>query len=383
MVRSLLLPLLAAASIGTAHAQAQNTVTPEAVLKHYGTLVHASYEDSLATAKKLQQAIHAFAAAPSEAGLQNARKAWLEAREWYGQTEAFRFYGGPIDGEDGPEGQINAWPMDEAYVDGVQDQPEAGFINDPSVSIDRETLVGLNEKDGEENISTGWHAIEFMLWGQDLYTDGPGRRAYTDFVDGKAPNADRRRQYLKVVTDLLIDDLAGLVEAWAPDANNYRAEFVKDKANLTKVISGIGILTRGELAGERMEVALDSQSQEDEHSCFSDNTHRDIVANAVGIRNVWRGEYRRLDGGTLKGASLRDLVAAKDKAVAQKVDGLMDTTVKAAEAIPAPFDQAVLFDNPGRKKVEATVQALKNQAVGLVEAAQVLGIKRLNTALPE
>src|SRR5690606_21296399 len=114
MVRSLLLPLLAAASIGTAHAQAQNTVTPEAVLKHYGTLVHASYEDSLATAKKLQQAIHAFVAAPSEAGLQNARKAWLEAREWYGQTEAFRFYGGPIDGEDGPEGQINAWPMDEA-----------------------------------------------------------------------------------------------------------------------------------------------------------------------------------------------------------------------------------------------------------------------------
>lgn len=383
MVRSLLIPLLAAASIGTAHAQTQSTATTEAVLAHYGTLVHAGYEDSLAAAKKLQQAIDAFVAAPSEAGLQNARKAWLDAREWYGQTEAFRFYGGPIDGEDGPEGRINAWPMDEAYVDGVQDQPNAGIVNDASVSIDRETLIGLNEKDGEENISTGWHAIEFMLWGQDLDADGPGRRAYTDFVDGKAPNADRRREYLKVVTDLLVNDLAGLVEAWAPDAKNYRAEFVKDKANLTKVISGIGILTRGELAGERMEVALDSQSQEDEHSCFSDNTHRDIVANAVGIRNVWRGEYRRLDGGTLEGASLRDLVAAKDKAVAQKVDALMDTTVKSAEGIPAPFDQAVLVDNTGRKKVEATVQALKNQAVGLVEAAQALGIKRLNTALPD
>ncbi|MBX6391994.1 MAG: iron-regulated protein, partial [Burkholderiales bacterium] len=201
MVRKLLIALLAVASIGTAHAQ--KVVTTEAVLTHYGALVHANYEDSLAAAKKLQQAVHAFVAAPSEAGLEAARKAWLEAREWYGQTEAFRFYGGPIDGEDGPEGRINAWPMDEAYVDFVDGQPDAGFINDRSVPIDRDTLIGLNEKDGEENISTGWHAIEFMLWGQDRYADSAGRRAYTDFVDGKAPNADRRREYLKVITDLL------------------------------------------------------------------------------------------------------------------------------------------------------------------------------------
>ncbi|MBX6393796.1 MAG: iron-regulated protein, partial [Burkholderiales bacterium] len=154
-------------------------------------------------------------------------------------------------------------------------------------------------------------------------------------------------------------------------------------AGIGKMLSGIGVLTRGELAGERIEVALDSQSQEDEHSCFSDNTHRDIVANALGIRNVWRGEYRRLDGSVLKGPSLRDLVAAKNKAVAEKVDRLTDATVKAAEEIPAPFDQAVLIDNSGRKKIEAMVQLLKEQAVALVEAAQVLGIKRLNTSLPE
>nr|PZN03421.1 MAG: iron-regulated protein [Pseudomonadota bacterium] len=381
MVRKLLIALLAVASIGTAHAQ--KVVTTEAVLTHYGALVHANYEDSLAAAKKLQQAVHAFVAAPSEAGLEAARKAWLEAREWYGQTEAFRFYGGPIDGEDGPEGRINAWPMDEAYVDFVDGQPDAGFINDRSVPIDRDTLIGLNEKDGEENISTGWHAIEFLSWGQDRSADRPGPPPFPDFVDGKAPNADRRREYLKVITDLLVDDLAGLTEAWAPNARNYRARFVKDEAGIGKMLSGIGVLTRGELAGERIEVALDSQSQEDEHSCFSDNTHRDIVANALGIRNVWRGEYRRLDGSVLKGPSLRDLVAAKNKAVAEKVDRLTDATVKAAEEIPAPFDQAVLIDNSGRKKIEAMVQLLKEQAVALVEAAQVLGIKRLNTSLPE
>ncbi|MCV2217325.1 imelysin family protein [Thauera sp. Sel9] len=378
----LLVAGLAAAALSLP-AIAQKTVTPQDVLNHYGQLVHASYADSASTAQTMKKAIDAFVAAPSEAGLLEARKRWLEAREWYGQTEAFRFYGGPIDGEDGPEGRINAWPMDEAYVDSVEGNPGAGIINDRSVKLDADTLAELNEKDGEENISTGWHAIEFLLWGQDLRADGPGDRAWTDFVDGKAPNADRRRTYLKIVTDLLVQDLDDLIQAWAPGAQNYRAEFVADPASLTKVISALGILSRAELAGERIEVALDSQSQEDEHSCFSDNTHRDAVTNALGIRNVWRGEFRRADGSLLQGPSLNALVAEKDKALASEVDARMSASLEAAEAIPAPFDQAILAGNPGRPKVEATVASLKRQTESLVQAADVLGIKRLNTALPE
>ena len=156
-----------------------------------------------------------------------------------------------------------------------------------------------------------------------------------------------------------------------------------DPASLTKLISGLGALSRAELAGERMEVALDSQSQEDEHSCFSDNTHRDIVVNAVGIRNVWRGEFQRADGALLKGPSLHALLAEKDKALADKLDTQLSASVHAAEAIPAPFDQAILADTPGRAKVEATVVALKKQTETLAQAAQVLGIKHLNTALPD
>lgn len=378
-IKSLLVTLAALGCLTTASAQ----VKTSEVLNHYGDLVYANYSDALSGAQALQKAVNDFVAAPSDAGLQAARKAWLNAREWYGQTEAFRFYGGPIDGKNGPEGQINAWPMDEAYVDSVDGKAGAGIINNRKLGISKKSLAALNEKDGEENIATGWHAIEFLLWGQDLDANGPGKRAYTDFVDGQAPNADRRRQYLKVVTDLLVDDIGSVTKAWAPKARNYRANFVRNQANLTKMISAIGILTRGELAGERIEVALDSQSQEDEHSCFADNTHRDVVANAVGIRNVWRGEYKRADGSTLTGPSLRDLVNAKDAAVASKVDGQMDATVKAAEAVPAPFDQAILKGNANRPKVEAVVSALKTQATGLVEAAGVLGIKRLNTALPE
>lgn len=209
-------PMSQAAAAGTVQQPVKKSLSVAEVVKHYGTLVHANYSDSISSAKTMQKAIAAFLAAPSEQGLNQARKAWLDAREYYGQTEAFRFYAGPIDNDEGPEGQINAWPMDESYVDYVEGNPNAGIINNRKEAITKKRLAELNEHDGEENVSTGWHAIEFMLWGQDLNDKGPGARPYTDFVDGKKSNADRRREYLKVVTALLIEDLQSVADQWKP-----------------------------------------------------------------------------------------------------------------------------------------------------------------------
>jgi len=332
----------------------------------------------------MQKAVKAFTATPSQQTLDAARKAWLDAREFYGQTEAFRFYGGPIDDDNGPEGQLNAWPMDESYVDYVEGNKNAGIINNRKVAITKKSLAALNEKGGEENVATGWHAIEFMLWGQDLSETGPGNRSFEDFMDGKAPNADRRRQYLTVVTELLIDDLNMLVKAWAPGAkNNYRAKFEKGgNESLRKMFVSLGSLSRGELAGERLEVALASQDQEDEHSCFSDNTHRDAVTNAMGIENVWLGRYVRADGSVVQGPSLRDLVAAKDATLAQKTSEQIRTSVAAAEAIPAPFDRAIAADSPGRPKIEATIASLTAQSNDIVAAANAVGIDKLTLVEP-
>ncbi|MBA3625212.1 MAG: iron-regulated protein, partial [Methylibium sp.] len=320
-------------------ATAAATVAPElsAVLAHHAALVHANYLDTLTAARSMQQQVEAFAARPSAAGLRSAQDAWRAAREFYGQTEAFRFYGGPIDGDDGPEGQLNAWPMDESYVDRVQGQPNGGLINDRQFVIDRKSLAAQNERGGEENVATGWHAVEFLLWGQDLSEDGPGQRNFEDFVDGKALNVDRRREYLRVATGLLIDDLGTLVQAWAPAGRNYRAAFEGGgNESLRKLFVGLGSLSRGELAGERLEVALATRDQEDEHSCFSDNTHRDAVTNALGIENVWLGRLRRADGGVLKGPSLHDWVARRDAALAERTSQQIAASVRAAEAIQAP-----------------------------------------------
>lgn len=384
-MKKMLIALAMTASLHSPlYAAANQDVAP--VVNHYAEIVHANYADTLSTAKAMQTAIDAFLAQPSAATLQAAQKAWREAREYYGQTEAFRFYGGPIDDDKGPEGRINAWPMDESFVDGVQGKADSGLINNKKFVINKKTISAQNEQGGEENIATGYHAIEFLLWGQDLSETGPGNRSYTDFVDGKAPNADRRRQYLKVATELLIDDLAYLVNAWQPGSKkNYRASFVKGgKESLRKMFVGLGSLSRGELAGERLEVALNSQDQEDEHSCFSDNTHRDAVTDAMGIENVWLGRYKRADGTLMQGPSPRDLVAAKDAALAERTSKQIAASVAAAEAIRAPFDREIVGakDAPGRKRIQNTVDSLVQQSKDLVAAANAAGITKLTLVEP-
>lgn len=378
--------LALAATAATAAPTPAAPLTADAVVQHYSALVHANYADTVAAARAMQTKIHAFLDAPSAQTLAAARKAWLDAREFYGQTEAFRFYDGPIDDENGPEGQLNAWPMDEAYVDYVKGDPKAGIINNAKETLSKERLAELNEHDGEENVSTGWHAIEFMLWGQDLSAKGPGNRPYTDFVVGKGPNAERRREYLRLVTELLIDDLTFLEEQWrANEAKNFRAEFEKGGIDsLRRIFVGLGSLSRGELSGERLEVAMSSRDQEDEHSCFSDNTHRDAVTNAIGIQNVWLGAYKRADGTTLTGPAIAAFVAQSDAKLAEKTTRQIAQSVKAAQAIPAPFDQAIqgARNSAARQKIQTTIDSLVQQSKDLVDAAAAVGIDQLNLVEP-
>ena len=346
------------------------------VVNNYAEGAYASYSRSLASAQNMDAAIDNFLAEPSQHRLDAAKRAWLLARDDYGVTEIYRFYEGPIDNEEnGPEGLINAWPMDESYVDYVEGDSSAGVVNMPGEypTIDADLLVSLNEEGGEENISTGWHAIEFLLWGQDMNPDGPGYRPVSDYTT--AENADRRATYLVVSTDLLISHLQDMVDAWAPGKSNYRAQFVsKDSdAAITDIITGIGEMSRGELAGERMTVAYEARSQEDEHSCFSDNTISDIVANAAGVQRVYSGDY-----GSVAGPGIKDLIAAQNQQLADQLEKEINRSVYLARSIPAPFDgqliEGLSDTSPGRKAVLDTIVALENQTDTIVSAAQKVGI---------
>jgi putative iron-regulated protein len=364
--------LLGGLIVPTAAAAAPSDDDLLAVATTYADLVSASYAASIDSVTALQEAIEAFVADPTEETLQAAKDQWLAARDDYGPTEAFRFYDGPIDNPtDGPEGQINAWPMDEAYVDYVDGDPTAGIINDaagyPEITLD--VLVAANEEGGETNISTGWHAIEFLLWGQDLDPEAPGARPVTDYTT--AENAERRATYLTLLAQLLVDDLTSVAAQWDADGA-YRETFLADPATAVQsMFRGIGALSAGELAGERMAVAYETKDQEDEHSCFSDNTNADVHNNALGIRMVYLAD---LEG--IEGPSLSDLVAAADPEVDEELRAKLDESVELTGNFPATFEAMIAAPStdPINEAFLEALESLEDQGDLIAEAAAALGI---------
>ncbi len=345
-----------------------------AALSNYAEIVHASYVDSLTSAEDLEAKINTFVTTPTEANLTAAKDAWLDSREPYLQTEVYRFYDGPIDDSDGPEGALNAWPMDESYVDYTTDDANSGIVNDDTKDLAKANLATLNDEVVEENVATGYHAIEFLLWGQDLDADGPGARPATDYATddtSTAANPERRGTYLKNVTDLMTDDLESLVTEWAPGADNYRKSFLAEepKEGLRRVLTGMIILSGFETGGERLQAALDSGDQEDEHSCFSDNTHRDMIQDIQGIQNVYLGTYTKLDGTKVNGTGIKDVVAARDAELAGKIEAQIAESLQLANALNTPFDKEIALGNDdGRARVAALITSLRAQE-GLLEDA--------------
>ncbi len=390
-----------------------SAVAPEAVVAHYADMALAVYEDALTSAEKLNEATDALIANPTEETLAAAKEAWLQARVPYQQSEVFRFGNSVVDDW---EGQLNAWPLDEGLIDYVKsddyqhalgnDGANANIIANTELNVGGETmdlttltpelLASLNEVGGSEaNVATGYHAIEFLLWGQDLngFEAGAGARKATDYASGDActnGNCERRGAYLDAVSDLLVSDLQWMVDQWKPGVEgNYRAELtgMAPSAVYQKMLFGMGSLSLGELAGERMKVALEANSYEDEHDCFSDNTHNSHYYNALGIQNVYTGTYKRIDGTELSGASLSDLVVADkpelNEALTAQLDasvaalGHMKQTAEQAEN-PVTFDMMIAPDNAeGAKIINDAIAALVEQTGSIEQVAAVVGVDSL------
>jgi len=442
--------LLMACGGGSSSSSSDSTINLEKaqlVVETNADIAYAAYTDSVNTAIELKTALAALKATPTDATLEAAKTAWLVSREPYGQTEVYRFRNSPVDSLD-VEGDLNAWPLGEALIDYVEtntsdfgdDQVgvtanDAGIngngaitavyaqanqadniIGNNLVTIDAALLESTLSADDEHDVISGYHAIEFLLWGQDLNTtdqtttDGTdrdeavnttatgGQRPLADFVSTVADDAaDRRHQFLEVAVDKLIADLEAVQAEWAEgDDSNYRADFttITDeddaKQKLTEILTGMGTLSEGELAGERMQIAFSSNSQEDEHSCFSDNTHRDIWLNAEGVSNSFYGSYAGYDS-TLNGeddvtTNAVDGYGIDDYLTDVGLTGIVATTTAALELTEtnytaidtsardgSPFD-VLIMNATESSPVALTIISLNAQSRLIQEAADELDL---------
>lgn len=383
---------MAAMGAGLANAAEPNA---DAILKTYADIALAGYEDALVTAKALDVATDALIANPSEETLAAAREAWKATRPSYQQTEAFRF-GNPI--VDEWEGKVNAWPLDEGLIDYVDasygtESDENGLYTANIIANSKITIDGtevdaaeitpaflqdtLQEAGGiEANVATGYHAIEFLLWGQDLHGTeaGAGERPFTDY--STEANAKRRGQYLDAATDLLVTDLEEMVANWQEGG---AARTALAGQGLATILTGMGSLSFGELAGERMKLGLLLHDPEEEHDCFSDNTYISHLNDAIGIQNVYLGKYTRVDGSVVEGPSISELIASKDAAVDTELKALLADTVAKMELMKTrgdtveKYDQMIAEGNAeGNAVVQAAIDGLIAQTRGIERAVALL-----------
>ncbi|MDN3558748.1 imelysin family protein [Vreelandella neptunia] len=405
--------LMPFAPVAVDTAAADGTVSADAVVKHYADLAHANYADALNAAQALNERIDELLANPTAETLSAAKQAWLQARVPYQQSEVFRFGNAVVDDW---EGQLNAWPLDEGmidYVEGDDYQHELGnegatanIIANEQISVGGESLdvsditpellADLNEIGGSEaNVASGYHAIEFLLWGQDLhgFEEGNGERPVSDYQTGDDcthGHCDRRRSYLDAVSDLLVDDLEWMVTQWAPETEgNYRQELLaeSDQEGLRRMLFGMGSLSLGELAGERLKVALEANSFEDEHDCFSDNTHNSHYYNGQGVQNIYTGSYQRLDGSVVEGPSLQDLLSQADSELADTLGEQLEATMTRLDAIkqaaeaessPMAFDMMIAPGNEqGSELINEAILTLVAQTGSIEQAAGELGVTSL------
>ena len=379
-----------------------------AVLDNYANIALAKYEDSLITGQRLQSAVNALIANPSGEALQAARQAWLAARVPYQQTEVYRFGNAIVDDW---EGKVNAWPLDEGLIDyldaaygGATDENEYAVLNviaNPSFSLSGQTIDAakitpallegqLHEADEiESNVATGYHAIEFLLWGQDLngHGSGAGDRPWTDYARGETctgGNCDRRGDYLAAATDLLVSDLTWMVSQWQ-DNGAARDQLTADEnAGISTILTGMGSLSYGEQAGERMKLGVMLNDPEEEHDCFSDNTHNSHFYDAMGIRNVYLGSYTRIDGSVVSGPSLSSLVAETAANVDAELTAKLNATMlemaemKAAAEAGFAYDMMLERGNAeGEALIMGAVNALVDQTLSIERAITALGVAEI------
>ncbi len=355
-------------------------VSRDAVVKNYSANLYAAYSDSVDDQQAFQKEVTAFLADPTEKRLDTARTSWLASRAHYMLTEGARFYDGPID-VDPPnnEGLLNSWPLDEAFIDyaskdGVVNE-DVGIINMPEVlaEITYSGLADLNGSDDEpENVSVGYHAVEFLLWGQALNDVGPGERPATDYViGGPSKNPERRADYLKVAVEGIISTLSVVRDAWKPTAT-YRVGFEQDTdKSLTHMFTGLAKFSKGELGSERIGAAYESKKRHDQHDCFSSQTLVDYTRDAQGILDMYIGKYGDNDG-----PGLDDLVKAADPALDADLKKKLQASIDAIKAIPAPFEDAIAGDDDseGRKAIQTALNALTAQGDTFGQAAAAIGL---------
>jgi putative iron-regulated protein len=200
--------------------------------------------------------------------------------------------------------QLDSGDIEGGYIDYIPGYPFSGIVNDLTLAIDEDSIRSQHGFTDLTNASLGYHAIEFMFWGQE------GKRSAHDFFpqENTAPvpmnetdesahnhevkdtlddegsfhipqNHNRRRQYTKLLSDLLQKDLHRIQRRWEP-STGYYAQLLQ-QSNTDNTLQAALIAGQRLISEELLQKRFQLTSSE-----FSNGSQQDLLALLTGLE-LW------------------------------------------------------------------------------------------------
>ena len=269
-------------------------------------LIYTQFSESLTQAQQLEQDIAGLLYSPTPDKLASARQTWRQAYDAFLASRLFSHL--PI--MDPPEWQqkeiglgntlqlLDSWPIEGGYIDYVEGYPFSGIVNDLALSLTEETVLEQHAFYDSSSASVGFHVLEFLLWGES------GQRQASDFVaqentsavldvteeeqalglaandiEASIQNHQRRRQYLQIVTELLLSHIQRLQRRWEP-ANGYYAT-VLQQSEPEQVVTAAFMAAQQLISEDLLNQRLNADS-----SPFSQTSPQDRTALLQGMNLV-------------------------------------------------------------------------------------------------
>jgi len=267
--------------------------------------------------EKFQSSIVTLADHVSSENLSLSKQAWLDAHSAYELTTLHRYFATQLLGEQNSlalmqlQYQINHWPIIPGYIDYVNGYPDSGIVYDINVTLDVDSIREQHGAFDIYEVTLGFHVIEFLLWGYD--TDSVARPAADfDAVLELTPEEtesgysleqlsnNRRRLFLSVAADTLVEDFRALQSLWLTEESSIRQRIESTSGTELIVIlaDSMSAMLNQELLIRSLYPMLNGDFVESIQSPYSRSTQNAVSSQLSGLERLLL-EHQTENGTTL------------------------------------------------------------------------------------
>jgi len=396
----------------SAPAQEEIKINSQRLLSATNIYAYTQMSEALNQAQILDGLITSLLHHPNPLSLEEAQNTWLKAYQAYLQVSFFhqvpRFekpqHHEDADTYDIIHEQLDSWPIEAGYIDYLPQYPLSGIINDMTLKISEQDILQQHGFSDVRFASVGFHPMEFLLFGMD------GKRSAKDFVpqensieivdtdihlhdqeqeEGEEDpalasdtdatsqpqlsnqdtnfgpqNHNRRRDFLRILSALMVKNLQKLADRWEPAHGYYAKQWrqPQHQENLQRVYQVSMDTLQRQLLNNHMHPLLSEPQLDDLRSPFAKTDGANMLAILQGIEQLFYIENGFIQELKIHNAETADKITAQFKRLMRDM-----------KKMPANVAQQSL---PNRKKIITPIQ---HKLIKLIEnmyaGAQLLGLQ--------